>query len=446
MGTASERLYEEFLERYELDKRLYSHAFEIYDHQFKKLDEIKVVYFGDVMIPVSEAVHNSIAFAKELNAAPIRAEQEIKKYIGRYKGCALDFDDANLFCYTVEEMLLKELLWPFHLLTVGAELTEKDFYPIADLMAGYVCDALDALESFDLAILQSNDRIDAQRDDDIERMRRRTDYDADHAPVEIRGSIRRSGNRISVYANARSTFTEGMRTAEYQVHDLVATQNANNEKVAAHRALMNELEGKLLKITNEFSRCFYDRLRTLGDIIGKNVLRDTVCTQNANFRPHLKENAKELIRNAPYEVDFHHVATMLRFYDFSFDELFGKSLAINVFNDYVRDKKIDVEDFYYEFYCYFYEVEHAVQSSLFFYRLLGIIEDQAKKLCEKVKATKPEAYTEENRDRVLATFFRFTETVPGMSAEQSKIMMDAVFDIFYKVLGKPRNDTPVFQY
>ncbi len=435
MSAASEKLYEEFLDNYQLEHGLYNHVFEIMDNPLEKLDEVKVVYLGDTMVPATPAVQNSIKFRKQLNLAPYHAELELKKYIGSYKGCVLDEDDVNLFCYTVEEMVLRHLLWPFHLITNQADLIEKQFYPLAHMMETEVVQKVfDALYDFNQGVLAHNRRIDEDMEDEVERMKRQTDRWAANAPVEVSGTIRRVGRHLEVEATARSTVTDGMINAEYQAHNLVAGMSANREKVAVHRELMNTLESKLLSVTGIYLRRFYDCLSKMGDIIGTNLLRDTLCTDKKNFRPHERENIIQLIEDAPYETDFYQLAYLLRCYDHDFSDLFGTHVAITMFNDYIRNKKIDEEDFYYKFFAYFYDLEHPIQHEGLFLRFKHKLCEQIKKHCEKIKATRPEVYTKENAKQILVTPYRMAQIIPGLDEAHKKNMIDACHEIYDKLL------------
>lgn len=452
MSTTPHQLYDEFLKNYGLEKGFYYHSIELLDHPFEKVEKVQAIRIGDTLVPLSPAVSNSVKFNVQLNLAPINAEKAVKKYIGSYKGLILDADDTNLFCFTAEEAVLKDLLWPFHLLTVQAELTEKDFFPLADMMEGIVCDTQEAIFGFMQAVLGSTDRIDAETEREIDRKNRQTDAWAANAPVEVRGSIRRYGNRIEVAATARSTVTSGMVNADYQVHSLVANQNANREKASVQRSLMNQLEGQLLAIIGSYKQRWYDRLRQLGGVIGKNVLRDTVCSSSTAFRPDQKENMIEIVKTATGKISFANLERLMRYYGYDCDDLFGHLVAMRIMNSLIKDNKLDTESFYYEFYGYFYDVEHPLQHEALFNRVRELNKKATRSLCERSKAEHPDFYQSQNISLVLSPSSAIIDGLLGITEKQRNRLSDDASSIFYDVLGDAsmrdyyKNGAPRFEF
>lgn len=435
MSATPLQLYEEFLEHYGLEKGLYYHTVEMMDHPFEKVEKVTGVRLGKILVPLPPAVRNSVKFNVQLNLAPINAEKEIKKYIGSYKGLILDEDDVNLFCFTVEEAVLKNLLWPFHLLTEGAQLEEKDFFPLADMMEGVVCDTQEAIFAFLQGVLGSTDRIDAERDREVDRRNRQTDTWAANAPVEVRGSIRRNGKYLEVSATARSTVTSGMVNAEYQVHSLLANQSANREKAATQKALMNTLEQKLLNIISSYKNLWYERLKTLGSVIGKNVLRDSVCSTNAIYRADQENNMLKIFVNAPDDVSLSSLKRVFEEYGYDCDKLLGAQTSIRIINSFIKEKKIDVESLFYRFYSYYYGVEHALQHDALFQRLRNDCMNSARTLCKNVKEQHPDFYVPENCGTILRPVYDLAEALPGVTEKQKNRLRDDASYVFYDVLG-----------
>ncbi len=452
MSAESERLYKEFLEHYNLQDGNYIHAIEMMDNPFEKVEKVQAIRIGNTLVPMTPAVKNSHKFNIQLNIAPINAEKEIKKHIGMYKGCILDDEDVSLFCYTVEEMVLRNLLWPFHLLTIQAELTEKDFFPIAHMMEGIVCDVQDVLYDFYWAVIGSTDKIDAKRDSEIESMNRRTDDWAANAPIEVRGSIRRNGKYLDVYATARSTVTSGMVNAEYQSHSLLANQSANREKAAAQKNLMINLENILLGIIKSYTKLWKDCLKNLGTIIGRNVLRDTICTTEALYRPDLRDNMIEIINNAEGDVSYGNLAHLIKYYGHDYDDMFGRSIARRILNQCVKDKKIDTDDFDYDFYAYYYKVKHPLQHEPLFNRLREYNRESVKNLCLFVKENHPDDYNAENISHVLKSATSVIDLCLGLTQKQQNRLVDDCYEIFYDILGDEkkskyyRDGAPRFEY
>lgn len=452
MVADSERLYDEFLQNYGLEKGLYYHSIELLDHPFEQIEKVQAVRIGDQIVPVSPAVANSVKFNIQLHYAQIQAEKEIKKYIGSYKGLILDEDDVNLFCFTAEQAVLTHLLWPFHLLTFQAQLEEKDFFPLADMMEGVVLDTQEALFAFLQAVLGSTDRIDAARDRDIDRMNRQTDAWAANAPVEVRGSIRRYGNHIEVAATARSTVTSGMVNADYQAHNLLANQQANREKATAQRSYMQTLENRLLEIISSYRTLWYDRLKQLGKIIGKNVLRDSIIPGDILHRPDQKDNLIAIIKQANGGISFANLKRLMTFYGHDCDELFGERVAIRINNSFIKDHEIDVNSFFYKFYAYFYDVEHPLEHEAFYNRFRQATMETTRAFCQKCKEQHPDVYTAENDSRLLTQVKGMIDALLGITDRQRNRMKDDAYAVFYEVLGDAaqseyyKNGIPRFEF
>ena len=452
MGAESVRLYKEFLEHYDLQDGNYNHAIEFLDHPLQQVEKVQAIRIGETLVPLSPAVQNSVKFNVQLNLAPINAEKEIKQHIGMYKGCILDDEDVNLFCYTVEDMVLRNLLWPFHLMTEGAELRENHFFPIAHMMEGIVCDVQDALHDFYWAVIDSTGKIDAKRDREIEFKNRQTDNWAANAPIEVRGSIRRNGKYLDVYATTRSTVTSGMVNAEYQVHSLLENQFANREKATTQINLLNTLEGILLGIIKSYKKQWYDCLKGLTGIIGRNLLRDSIVGGNPVYRPDQKENMIEIINNAEGDVSYGNLAQLIKYYGHDYDDMFGHSIVRRILNQCVKDKKIDTDDFDYDFYAYYYEVEHPLQHEPLFNRLREYFRESVKNLCVFVKENHPDDYTPDNISHVLKTASETIELFIGITNRQRFRLDDDCYEIFYDILGDNKmrdyykNGSPRFEY
>lgn len=435
MSATPQQLYDEFLEHYDLEKGLYYHSIELLDHPFEKVEKVQGIRIGDTLVPLSPAVANSVKFNVQLHLAPINAEKEIKKYIGSYKGLILDDDDVNLFCFTAEQTVLSPLLWPLNLLTHHAELTERHFFPLADMMEGIVCDTQDAVYDFFQAVLGSTDRIDAKRDREIDSMKRRTDDWAANAPVEVRGSIRRNGRYLEVSATARSTVTSGMINAEYQAHNLVANLSANREKAAVQKSLMDQLEKRLLDIIKPYTKLWYERLKQLDPVIGKNVLRDSIIGGNVAYRPDQKDNMIEIIKNATGEISYSNLKRLIDYYGYDCDDLIGNRVAIRILNSFIQDKEIDVENFYYDFYGYYYDVEHPLECEQLFSRFRETAMGSLRKMCDNIKAEDPDYLVAENRDKILLVFNQMAEILPGITQKQKNRLSDDACSVFYEAIG-----------
>ena len=452
MGADSVRLYKEFLEHYDLQDGNYNHAIEFLDHPLEKVEKVQAIRIGETLVPLSPAVQNSVKFNVQLNLAPINAEKEIKQHIGMYKGCILDDEDVNLFCYTVEDMVLRNLLWPFHLMTEGAELRENHFFPIAHMMEGIVCDVQDALHDFYWAVIDSTGKIDAKRDREIEFKNRQTDNWAANAPIEVRGSIRRNGKYLDVYATARSTVTSGMVNAEYQVHSLLENQFANREKATTQINLLNTLEGILLGIIKSYKKQWYDCLKGLTGIIGRNLLRDSIVGGNPVYRPDQKENMIEIINNAEGDVSYANVKRLLDYYGYDYDDLFGEYTARAVLLSLTRDKKIDDTDFYYEFYSYFYNVANPFQREEFVNHYRQVSKNFTVKVCNNSKELYPDFFKAENCDEVLTHLSELIDIHPYLTEKQKNRLRDDNCEVFYDILGDKemskyyRDGVPRFEY
>ena len=435
MSAESVRLYKEFLEHYDLQDGNYNHAIEFLDHPLEKVEKVQAIRIGETLVPLSPAVKNSVLFNTQLHLAPINAEKEIKQHIGMYKGCILDDEDVNLFCYTVEDMVLRNLLWPFHLMTEGAELTEKHFFPIAHMMEGIVCDVQDALHDFYWAVLDSTGKIDAKRDREIEFKNRQTDNWAANAPIEVRGSIRRNGKYLDVYAAARSTVTSGMVNAEYQVHSLLENQFASREKATVQIKLLNTLESILLGIIKSYTKQWYDCLKGLTGIIGRNLLRDSIVGGNPVYRPDKKENMIEIIDNSEGDVSYANVKRLLDYYGFDYDDLFGESTARSVLHSLMRDNKIDATDFYYEFYSYYYNVANPFLREEFFNHFRRVSKSFTVKVCNNSREHYPDFFKAENCDKVLTHLTEAIEINPALTEKQKNRLKDDNCEVFYDMLG-----------
>ena len=452
MSNQSQQLYDEFLGHYNLDTGLYNHAIEMMDHPFEKIEKVQAIRVGETLVPMTPAIKNSTAFNTQLHLASITAEKEVKKHIGMYKGCILDAEDANLFCYTVEELVLRPLLFPFHLLTVEAELSEKDFFPLANIMEGIVCDTQEAIFAFLQGVLGSNDRIDAKTDRKIAEQNRQTDEWAANAPVEVWGSIRRNGKYLDVYASARSTVTSGMVNADYQVNSLLANQSANREKATDQKGLLSSLESTLLNIIGSYTNQWKECLKGLGTIIGRNILRDTLITTNATARPDKKENMIEIIDNAEGDISYANVKRLLDYYSHDYDDLFGESTARDVLHSLIKTKKIDTEDFYYDFYAYFYNVPNPFMREEFFNHFRKASKNLTVKVCNSSREQFPDFFKAENCDKVLSHLSEMIEVNPYLTEKQKNRLSDDNCEVFYDMLGDAekakfyRDGAPRFEY
>lgn len=453
MSAESSRLYDEFLGHYDLNPALYNHAVEMLDVKFEEIGDIHAVRIAGVGVPVSPVVFNSMKFASELQKAPVKAEMELNRSIRGFKTYRLEEDDVLMLCDIAEEAMLRNLLWPFHLVTVKSHLENDQFLPLACMMEKTVLSVLDILDTFYDEMAANAYATEARRQSSLEEGKRAARYRAENAPIEVRGSIRRVGDHLEVYANARSTVTDGMINADLQVNELMANQSARREAFAAQKGPLERLESSLKAVRDSYVKEWHDCLEQMTPRIGKNLLRSTICGTYDPFRPHFKENATDLLRSATLDDDFEQIARFLRFYDHDFDELRGDITVCDLINGYVKTKQINTECFNYKFYCYFYEVEHAIFHDAFFNRIREKLKGQAKRLAEKAKANglTPDRV---NCERVLTSIYRFYGDIPGIDARRRNKLYDAIHYVFYDVYGDiemrdsydEKNEIPVFDW
>lgn len=456
MNNAPQQLYEEFLEHYHLNIGFFNHAVELCDQHLAKIEKLRVATFAKVQIPASEAVKNSVVFKRELAMAQAEADRELRKIIASFRTFRMDEDDMNRMCDWIEHDVLGKLLWPFHMLTVEAELEVKDFYPIANEMEAIVCDFLDAVDDYCWAFVHGEEAISRQTREEISEKNRQTDRWAANAPLEVRGSARIEGGRLNIYANVRSTVTEGQVNAGYQVNALLANQEANRRRDAQQKQLLNDLENRLLPIIKRYISVWYDCLehKLPGSMVGKNVIAAAVYSTACNVRPDMKENAKKLLVMLNGEEDFGRIEYILRYYEHDLDDIYGEKVAIQIFNDYIRNKKVDEENYYYRLFCYFYDIEHPVEHTLLFKRLKKLIVDRVRETCEKGYQKDPEKYNSTPCDAKLGAFYRLIDAIPGLTDKQHREMVNACRYVHYDVNGDiskrdiydEKNGVPVFDW
>ena len=436
MLSASQQLYDEFLDHYQLNKALFNHATKLGDQHFARIDKLRVATFAKVQIPASEAVKNSVVFKRELHMSQAVADRELRKIIGSFRTFRMDEDDMNRMCDWIEQDVLGELLWPFHMLTVEAELEKKDFYPIAHAMEAVVCDFLDVVDDFCWAFVHGEEAIEQRARTEIAENNRRTDQWAANAPLEVRGSARIQGDRLHIYANVRSTVTQGQVNADYQVNALLANQEANRRRDAQQKQLLNNLESGLLPIIKRYISVWYDCLEhNLGSVVGKNVITAAVYSSICNARPDMKENAKKLMDMLTEGDDFEGIKYILRYYDHDLDDIYGDKLAIQIFNDYAKNKKVNEDNFYYRLFCYFYNIKYPVEHTSLFKRLKERIAAQVRSKCETSYQQDPEKYNSTPCDAKLAAYYRLIDAIPGLSDQQHRELVNACRYVFYDVKG-----------
>lgn len=458
MNPSSQKLYDEFLARYHLDNGLYNHAVELSKPYFTKLEgKAKVLQFETMMVPVTPAVANAVKLRNQIHLSQIQAERDLKSAVKRFRTYRLEQDDAELLASTVEENVLRPLLWPFHLLTVGSELDEAQFGPIAHRMEGLVCDVFRIVDTFYNSFISSQNEISRRRDAQLARMDQQTAAQAANAPLEVRGSLRELGGRLHIYANVRSTVTGGMIAADYQVNELLANQNARNESLQQQKGLLDYLETSLLKITDQYiplwKAYIQDPSNFPGVLVGKHIFAKTVYSTAVNMNPHTEENAKKLF-NVLKNDDFAKLEYYLRYYGFDFDALFGKKVAIHIFNSYVRENKVDETNPYYRFYAYFYDLEHPIQRKELFDCFKHELKVYARGWMEKVYAKNKEKYVSDTCDRVLRKYYDLLDSIPGLDNMHRRYLSNALHYIYYDVMGNistrdiydEKNDDFVFIY
>ncbi|MBQ9960468.1 MAG: hypothetical protein IJP00_01025 [Firmicutes bacterium] len=434
--TVSEQLYEEFLDNYKLKRGLYNHALELSKPNFVEVDKLQKLVFQKIEIPATMATKNGTIFNTKLNLAKLEAEKAVKDIVRRHRTFRMDGDDVERLCDFMEQEVLNKLLWPFHLLTVEAELEREQFFPIAHEMEKIVQQVFEIIDNFYNAFFQSEQNIQQRAKANMERMDRQTDAWAANAPVRVRGNIRELGGHLHIYANVESTVTPGMITADYQVNELVANQDAKRESIENQKSLLDYLERSLLEVVDGYISCWYDCLENkLNKVVGKCVFGPSVYLQIANVRPHIKENAKKLFTRFSNDDDFAHIEYFLRFYGYDMDDLFGQKVAMDMYNGYVRNKEIDELDFYNNFYCYFYGVEHAIEYEPLFKRFKELLKDQTRKMCEKRYEKDKESYTDVYCDRILAPTYRLLDAIPGLDNKHRRYLSNACHYIFYDVMG-----------
>ena len=434
--TVSEQLYEEFLDNYKLKRGLYNHALELSTPTFVEVEKFQKLVFQKIELPVTMATKNGTIFNTKLTLAKLEAEKAVKDMVRKHRTFRMDGDDVERLCDFMEQEVLNKLLWPFHLLTVEAELDKEQFFPIAHEMEKIVQQVFEIIDNFYNAFFQSEQSIQQRARANMERMDRQTDAWAANAPVRVRGSVRELGDRLHIYANVESTVTPGMITADYQVNELLANQDAKRESIANQKALLDYLEKSLLEVVESYVPCWYDCLENkLKKVIGKCVFGPSVYLQIANVRPHIKENAKKLFSRFSNDDDFARIEYFLRFYGYDMDDLFGQKVAIDMYNGYVRNKKIDELEFYNNFYCYFYDVEHAIEYEPFFKRFKELLKVQTRKLCEKKYQNNREKYTDVYCDLNLRSTYDLLDAIPGLDDKHRRYLSNACHYIYYDVMG-----------
>lgn len=436
MNTVSQQLYDEFLDNYNLNRALYNHVIEMSEPTFVE-DQIKAIRFKRMEVPVTKATINSTTFNTKLNLAQVEAEQAVKKIIRGYRTYRMEADDLEMLCPRIEEEVLRNLLYPFHLLTVESELEKEQFYPIAHMMEKMVKQVLGIIYNFYSSFYDGLGRIQQNKRDEIDRMNRQTDAWAANAPVRVRGRIREGlDGRLHFYGTTESTVTEGMVAADYQVHNLVATQEARRESLANQKVLLEYLENSLLEVIGTYVKAWYDCLESMGGgNVGKKILGISVYKAAANYRPHTAPNMRSIFTGITDEDDLAKVEYLVRYYDFELDDLIGDKVAKDMYNSYVRTKTIDENNFLNKFYCYFYDVEHAIEYETLFNRFREVLKGQARKYCEKKYAAKKEEYTDVYCDRILAPFYRMFDAIPGLDDKHRRYLSNTCHYEFYDVMG-----------
>lgn len=436
MNTNSKKLYDEFLDNYGLNKALYNHVIEMAEPVFVE-DVVQSIHFKKIEVPVTKATINSTNFNTKLNLAQVEAEQAVKKVIRGYRTYRMEEDDVEMLCPRIEEEVLRNLLYPFHLLTVESELEEKQFYPIAHEMEKIVQQVLDIIYNFYNSFYQGLGRIEQNRRDEINLKNRQTDAWAASAPVRITGRLREGlDGRMHFYGTARSTVTGGMVTADYQVNELMANQEARRESLANQKVLLEYLENSLLEVIGTYVKVWYNCLESMGGgIVGKKIIGLSVYKNTANFRPHIEANMKTILKYITDEDDWAKVEYLIRYYGFELDDLIGDKVAKDMYNSYVRTKAIDETNFLNEFYCYFYDVEHAIEYETFFNRFREVLKGQARKYCEKKYAANKAEYTDVYCDRILAPFYRLFDAIPGLDDKHRRYLSNTCHYEFYDVMG-----------
>lgn len=455
MTIASERLYEEFLDNYNLNRALYNHAVEMSEPIFVE-DKIRAFNFKKMQVAVTKATKNSTTFNTKLHASQIAAEKEVKRIIRGYRTYRMEEDDVEMLCPRIEEEVLRNLLYPFHLLTVESELEKDQFYPIAHEMEKIVQQVLGIIYNFYESFYQGQNRIQQRKRDEIELKNRQTDAWAANAPVHIRGRIREGmDGRLHFYGTARSTVTEGMVAADYQVNQLLANQNANRESLENQKVLLEYLEKSLLEVINNYVDIWYKCLENMGGgNVGNKIIGISVYKATSNFRPHIEANMRTIFTALTKDDNFANIEYMVRYYDYDFDDLLGDKVAKDMYNSYVRTKKIDESNFLNSFYCYFYDVEHAIEYEPFFNRFRELLKAQARKHCEKIYQSKREEYTDVYCDRILAPFYRLFDAIPGLDDKHRRYLSNTCHYEFYDVMGNAdfrdiydkKKDDLVFDY
>ena len=100
------------------------------DVKFEEIGDIHAVRIAGIGVPVSPVIFNSMKFASELQKAPVKAEMELNRSIRGFKTYRLEEDDVLMLCDIAEEAMLRNLLWPFHLITVSHIWKTISFCPL----------------------------------------------------------------------------------------------------------------------------------------------------------------------------------------------------------------------------------------------------------------------------------------------------------------------------
>lgn len=455
MRADSQRLYDEFLDNYGLNRALYNHAVELSKEHFID-DEIKAIQFNKIRIAGTKAVINSTNFNANLHLYQAKAEQEVRKVIRRFRTYRLEEDDVEMLCANVEEEALRNLLYPFHLLTVESELEQDQFYPIAHAMEKIVQQVLGIIDNFYYGFHEGQGRIQQQKRDQIELENRKTDAWAANAPVRIRGRVREGlDGRLHFYGTANSTVTGGMVAADYQVNELMATQEARRKSLENQKGLLEYLEKSLMDVIGSYVNVWYDCLESLGGgPVGKRIIGISVYKNQVIHRPHKKEHMKVIFTYLSNEDNFAMIEYMLKLYDFDYGDLFGHKVAVDMYNSFIKTKKIDETDFYNCFYCYYYDVEHAIEHEPFFERFKELLKTQTRKLCEKKYQNNREKYTRVYCDLNLRSCYDLLDAIPGLDNKHRIILSNACHYIYYDVMGDTefrdmydeKNDVIVFDF
>ena len=152
--------------------------------------------------------------------------------------------------------------------------------------------------------------------------------------------------------------------------------------------------------------------------------------QNIN---HADDEAcrKDGIQN---DINYAHLKKLIEFYGHDCDDLYGRRVCLRIINSAINDQKVDVDNFYYDFYAYFYGVEHPLQHEPLFKRFREMNQESTRGLCQHSLEKYPDFFKAENCDKVLTHATEIINVLVGVTEKQKNRLLDDNCSIFYEFL------------